>query len=265
MIKWILFLGGIFFCAVSAHAHGHVGEEIYDKLFDRLALLEDKNIVVWWIMVPLALLYGVIHALGPGHGKFVVISYFSSHNARYVRGIIAGIQIALVHVVSAITIVLVMQKLSQTIFDDASGLRFMKLISYAIITMLGLFMLLRHSRKCSCSCCCHEHGAAHNDKKTGWLLALGVGLIPCPSILAFLFYTMSKQMLGTGIMLVFCMSAGMALALCVIGIASIFASKKLIVIQETHNSSPKFANIIRRCAAGMIACIGLVMFILELS
>ncbi|MDR2337190.1 MAG: hypothetical protein LBE20_00895 [Deltaproteobacteria bacterium] len=265
MFKWILFLAGIFCWTTSVYAHAGVGDDVYEKLFKGLDLFESGDVAVLWTIIPLAFLYGVLHAFGPGHGKFVVISYFSSHNARYLRGIIAGVQIALIHALSSIVIVLVAQKLAQVMFVGDSSLRYMKLVSYAVIAMLGLFMLFRHLHKCSCACCCHGLVTLSGEKKMGWLLGFGVGLVPCPSILAFLFYTMSEQMLGTGIILVFCMSAGMALALCVLGIISIFASKKLLCeYPAAHQVPSKFSIFLRCAAAGMIIVIGVVMFILEL-
>lgn len=36
----------------------------------------------------LAFGYGVVHALGPGHGKLVVATYFLSHDAQIGRGLV---------------------------------------------------------------------------------------------------------------------------------------------------------------------------------
>jgi ABC-type nickel/cobalt efflux system permease component RcnA len=53
----------------------------------------------------LAFLYGVVHALGPGHGKLVVVSYFLSREAQIGRGLLMGLQIAVFHVISAMVVV----------------------------------------------------------------------------------------------------------------------------------------------------------------
>ena len=53
----------------------------------------------------IAFTYGVVHAFGPGHGKFVIVSYFMGHEARIGRGIIMAIQVAIVHVIAAYVIV----------------------------------------------------------------------------------------------------------------------------------------------------------------
>ena len=42
----------------------------------------------------LAFVYGVLHALGPGHGKVIVVSYFLSRDAQIMRGLLMGLQIA---------------------------------------------------------------------------------------------------------------------------------------------------------------------------
>ena len=51
-----------------------------------------------------AFLYGVLHTLGPGHGKVVVVSYFVSRDARLWRGVLMGVQIAVTHVLSAVAL-----------------------------------------------------------------------------------------------------------------------------------------------------------------
>ena len=49
----------------------------------------------------IAFAYGVVHALGPGHGKFVIMSYFMGREVRIGRGMIMAVQVAVVHVIAA--------------------------------------------------------------------------------------------------------------------------------------------------------------------
>jgi nickel/cobalt exporter len=46
----------------------------------------------------LSFAWGVLHAVGPGHGKMVVASYFVARRERWVKGVLFGSLISLVKV-----------------------------------------------------------------------------------------------------------------------------------------------------------------------
>jgi nickel/cobalt transporter (NicO) family protein len=52
------------------------------------AIRDGETSVPLLIGAGLAFLYGVVHALGPGHGKLVVVTYFLAHEARVGRGLL---------------------------------------------------------------------------------------------------------------------------------------------------------------------------------
>ena len=71
-----------------------------------------------------ALLYGIFHAIGPGHGKTIVSTFFLAKEAKLRHSLIAGYLIAIVHAVSALTIVLalffIVRGVFSTGFESAS-------------------------------------------------------------------------------------------------------------------------------------------------
>ncbi len=58
-----------------------------------------------FIGIGVGLLYGILHTLGPGHGKFAVASYFLSQGATVRRGALMGAQVAVTHVIAAVVLV----------------------------------------------------------------------------------------------------------------------------------------------------------------
>jgi hypothetical protein len=58
------------------------------------AIRDGETALPLLIGIMLAFAYGVVHALGPGHGKVVVVSYFLSRDAQIMRGFMMGLQIA---------------------------------------------------------------------------------------------------------------------------------------------------------------------------
>ena len=100
------------------------------------------------IGLALAFAYGVVHALGPGHGKLVVVSYFLAREARIARGLLMGLQIAVCHVLSALVVVALADLVLRQAFGgppaEVAGVR---LVSYGLIAAIGLVMLAQAVRR----------------------------------------------------------------------------------------------------------------------
>ena len=64
-----------------------------------------EDLGAFFLGLGIAFLYGMVHAFGPGHGKFIIISYFMGREVRIGRGILMAIQVAVVHVIAAVVIV----------------------------------------------------------------------------------------------------------------------------------------------------------------
>ena len=73
--------------------------------FHMNAIERGEDFSAFLLALAVAFAYGAVHALGPGHGKFVVVSYFLGREARVMRGVVMAVQIAIVHVIAAIVIV----------------------------------------------------------------------------------------------------------------------------------------------------------------
>jgi ABC-type nickel/cobalt efflux system permease component RcnA len=189
--------------------------------------------------------YGVFHALGPGHGKAVLLSYFVSHDARIARGIWMGTQIALFHVASAIVIVVAVHVVLQQAFArPVDELGFLKVASYGAITAIGIAMLCgalrarlagpghdrgHHHDHVHDAGCRHRHDLAA-AWRSGGLLSLAVGLIPCSGAVLILVYCLANGLLLSGVMMAGSIALGMAITLALIGIVTIYARQGAIAV-----------------------------------
>jgi len=54
----------------------------------------------------LAIAFGLVHALMPGHGKRVLLSYYLGQPSKVREGFVAGVILALTHVGTAVLLVL---------------------------------------------------------------------------------------------------------------------------------------------------------------
>jgi ABC-type nickel/cobalt efflux system permease component RcnA len=199
----------------------------------------DKPWALWGGLL-IGFLYGVFHALGPGHGKSVIIGYFLGREAHPLRGIAMASWISFSHVVGAIVIVTVVHFiLSQSLaspVDEVDGLR---VFSYAAILLIGLFMLwsaLRGTGQAYAHA--HEHGHHHHDehcahvpgaRKEQGLLGFAAGFIPCSGAILILVFALTNGIVLSGIAMTLAIAVGMASTLWVMGVASILVRRQIIL------------------------------------
>ena len=115
--------------------------------FHMNAIERGENLGAFLLALAVAFAYGAVHALGPGHGKFVVVSYFLGREARVMRGVVMAVQIAIVHVIAAIVIVWLADLVLRGGFglglSDVPGVR---AVSFLIIVGIGVYMLYQAVR-----------------------------------------------------------------------------------------------------------------------
>ena len=133
--------------------------------------------------------YGVLHTLGSGHGKAVIVSYFVGNGGSLRRGMAMGVRIAVFHVLSAVMIVVLTDAVIQQVGGSSAG----------------------------CFTCEDRQGIG------GWL-ALAVGAVPCSGALLALLYGLANDLLWPSVAMVVSISVGMAFTLGWIGAIAIMGN-----------------------------------------
>ena len=203
-----------------------------------------------------AFLYGVFHAVGPGHGKAVVAGYFVGQRASIWRATALGSAIAGVQGVSAIVLVGGLAGILGLAGTRLlSGVPLLEMVSYGLIIALGLHMLYRGLR--GKPCCAeadhhhHHHAPGHSARgpsraatKPGtsadgtivagaprqpaiWPAALAVGVRPCSGALIVLLFASAHQAYPLGAGAVLAMAVGVAITVSAIGIGAIGVHRAL--------------------------------------
>jgi nickel/cobalt transporter (NicO) family protein len=95
-----------------------------------------------WGLFGISFLYGVFHAVGPGHGKAVISSYLVANEETWRRGVVmsfasAGIQSVVAIVVVAIAAVL----LGATAKAIGLTVHLVEIVSYGLVILIGLRLL----------------------------------------------------------------------------------------------------------------------------
>jgi nickel/cobalt exporter len=206
----------------------------------------------------LAFAYGVLHALGPGHGKVVVVSYFLSRDAQIMRGFLMGLQIAIFHVLSAAVVVALADLVLRQAFGSAPAeVAGVRLASYGLIALIGCSMLIQAVRRSRLrragievvdECCGHGHAHRRGPSSTGpgagerareGALSLGVGLVPCTGAVLILLYALANDLLFAGALLVVAIAVGMALTMGALGVLSIVARNAVAARVEAGGNAPE--------------------------
>ena len=256
--------------------------------FHMNAIERGENLGAFFLALAVAFAYGAIHAFGPGHGKFVVVSYFLGREARVMRGVVMALQIAIVHVIAAIVIVWLADLVLRGGFglglSDVPGVR---AASFLIIVGIGLYMLYQavraslrarghgahshhhdhdhahaHERDHH-----HHHGHSHGSKAEGGILALAAGMVPCPGAVLIMLYAVANDMIVPGSLLVAAMSLGIGSSICVLGVGAILARQAAMRVMERSGGGG--ANALRHgmnyAGAALVTLVGLVSFIALLN
>jgi nickel/cobalt exporter len=106
-----------------------------------------------WELFGISFVYGIFHAIGPGHGKAVISSYLVANEETWRRGVVlsfvsAGIQSVVAIIVVAIAAVL----LGATAKAIGLTVHLVEITSYALVTLIGLRLLYVKGRSFLIAC-----------------------------------------------------------------------------------------------------------------
>jgi ABC-type nickel/cobalt efflux system permease component RcnA len=188
----------------------------------------------------------VFHALGPGHGKTVVIGYFLGRAARPWRGVAMASWIAVSHVMGAVVIVGIAHLiLTKSLVSPTNEFLWLRIASYGAIILVGLMMLRDWKRGGHAHAHHHDHDHDHGHEHshachagdTTWLnrrapleqriLALAAGFVPCSGAILILLFTIANGLVLAGIAMAAAIAFGMGLTLAGLGVISILLRQQV--------------------------------------
>jgi len=201
-----------------------------------LSLKNGDNRYSILIILGICFFYGVIHALGPGHRKTVMFSYFMANDARPYHGILAGLGLSILHASSALILILSLYIFVRHDFLPKK-IQFeliMEEVSYGSIAILGfiliilkLFSIVRKKKN-------KEQDDPVRVKRLIPLI-LTAGIVPCPGASSILIFSLAAGFVTIGIFGVLTMSLGMAVSISSISVIAILGKKKLLNVMENHS------------------------------
>jgi nickel/cobalt exporter len=199
------------------------------------ALVAQENLGVGIILVSLlvALFWGAVHALGPGHGKAIVAAFLVGSRGTARQAALLGLVVTITHTAGVFALGLVTIGLSAFLVPEQLY-PWLNLVSALLVVGVGLSVLrLRlYARRGPGRGHHHHHDHHHHHREGGPsglrdLLAVGIsgGLIPCPTALVVLLAAISLHRIGYGLLLIVAFSVGLAGTMTAIGLLAVTAKR----------------------------------------
>jgi nickel/cobalt exporter len=193
-----------------------------------------------WTLVAVCFGYGVVHTLGPGHGKAVVVAYFldSKRPRAWIEGVFAGSWIAFTHTLAALLLAGGLKTFAVVgLFGALREVRNVEIVSYTLILLIGFWRLwagisghLHEHAHGDDHHHDHDHQHQHPAQRTlaGWLLLTAAGIAPCAGALVVILLSLALGVLWAGVIGVIAIALGMAITLAAVGMASMVAHRLII-------------------------------------
>jgi nickel/cobalt exporter len=169
-----------------------------------------------------AAVFGMIHALMPGHGKTVIVSYYLGRPAGLLGSVGTSVVLVLTHVGSAIILVLAGFMVIRRTIGGAGRAPAFEIASGVLIVAIGFWLLFRALRT-------HEQAHAAVD---GRALAFVTGLVPCPLTTFIMVYAAAQGILAAGLLVTAGMAVGMTLTIAVFALAAVLMHDRFMALME---------------------------------
>ncbi len=224
-------------------------ENYKTKIKDLITNIKETNspLAYSWLLF-FSFLYGVLHAIGPGHGKSLVSAYFLSGDHSIKKALSISFLIGMVHTFSAFLLTLfiyfVLNILFANIFADIEAVA--TKISGGIIILVASYLLFKklnqkkkmtfslnkpiHQNHSSCGC------GSCTTNSTDLGVILGAGIVPCAGTVTIFLFTMGLGVYFIGFLSAVFMGFGMSLVI----FLTAYLTKNIKTIGGTNGKFVKF-------------------------
>lgn len=219
-----------------------------------LALRRHGNDATTWLTLSsLGFLYGILHAIGPGHGKAIIATFTLSQPTARRQTLAIAIGGALMQGVSAILWVALAMGLLHLLMPDAvNHSHWLNRANAALIIAIGTYILYRHRprRRHDAHCACghdhHHHDAPATSALSPWAAIIAIGIRPCSGAVISLAAAWSWSLIGAGIAMTLAIACGTALTIATIALLC-YHGRQHLARRLTHDGA-RLARLTRTLA-----------------
>lgn len=254
-----------------------VQREIRTLLHTYIRQIREGSMGSLLLSIGVCLLYGVIHAAGPGHRKIVLFGYFSAHPSRFSTLVLASFASSAIHALSAVLLTVIVyysvQRAASTEVDKISSLT--EIATWLFIALFGFILFIN-----SIVGLCKKLKALDSvkTKNSGGLLKSAVTLkrekwglrflvfitsiVPCPAASMIMLITLQQEIAWLGVLLIVAMSLGMGVTITLAAAPALFSNWGILRISRRHG---KKSGIFAQWGLEMTGALIMVLFGLLMS
>jgi len=192
---------------------------------------ESGSRALFWGIMGVSFLYGILHALGPGHRKTVIFSLYLARKAPPWEPAGTGALLAILHAGAAVVLLLALRGVSGAISGRADDITvYMEGFAYVLLIAVALYLVVSAIRDLA-------RGA--NDAKAdamGLGTILVTGVYPCPGAILILVLSLTLDITGIGILAVLAMSLGMSVPIIASGYLAWFGRTGLFLALKSNGT-----------------------------
>lgn len=247
-----------------------------EKLTAAISAMKSGDWGAIWKFLLICLVYGMLHALGPGHGKSIVVGYFIARRGRWRQGVALGAGITVTHTMSAVLLLLILYAIFKaTVFTAfETGRIGIERASYALIMLTGVLLVVlgikdfvtqRKLAEITAEGAVAEPGSGNALPPTArWREIIGVaavtGIVPCPAVALIVLFCLLNSMVALSLLGALVICIGMTITNVAFGIAAV-AFRKGIDKGSAHTRIATKIYTVATLAGGVIIFVsGLLLF-----
>jgi nickel/cobalt transporter (NicO) family protein len=246
-----------------------IQRDLHRQLAAAVRDLKEGGIAATVFLMSISLLYGVFHAVGPGHGKAVISAYMLANESAVRRGVAISFLASLVQGLSAILLVGVLAVLLGLAgVEVRNSVGTLETASYGLVALVGVWLLVAmlrggpghhhdhgrgtrdqqgpgHGGNCT-TACGHVHlpdaaalsagsGAAvatgiHGTAAKAAGLVLAVGIRPCSGAVLVLLFALAHGVFLAGVASTFAMSFGTAVTVSLLAVLTLYSKRLALAL-----------------------------------
>lgn len=123
-------------------------KDLHAMLANHIQAVSEDAFKYGGALIALSFGYGVFHAVGPGHGKAVIVTYLGTNKESAKKGIFISFAAALLQSVIAVLLVSTLAQLLKFRLTDAHNYgNDIAMVSYILVMLLGLMLVVSSIRR----------------------------------------------------------------------------------------------------------------------
>ncbi|MCQ2097169.1 MAG: hypothetical protein MJY87_04395 [Fibrobacter sp.] len=238
-------------------------KKLRENIAAKITAMKNGESGIIWTFLLICFLYGMLHALGPGHGKSIVVGYFLARKGKWKHGIALGAGITFTHTLSAVILLFVLYGiLKAAVFPSFElGRQGIEKVSYGLVCFTGLLLIgiavhdlvkLLRSRHIGEN----KAGEVAVSKNTSWKELIGVaavtGIVPCPAVALIVLFCLLNSMVALALASAGAVCVGMTVTNMLFGIAAVALKKGIDKGAAKTGWLAAYIHIVASFAGGLV-------------